>query len=109
MFCVPTRGILMELLDGDFSYIINTDTNKATIRWIYIPAKTKKDIIIPKYVEDYSGKKYKVEIIQEHAVGQVISRIKSIKLPKSVLNDERNYKAMTWFLIYDTPLEISGH
>lgn len=109
MFCVPTRGILMELLDGDFSYIVNTDTNKATIRWIYIPAKTKKDIIIPKYVEDYSGKKYKVEIIQEHAVRQVISRIKSIKLPKSVLNDERNYKAMTWFLIYDTPLETSDH
>lgn len=105
MLCAPVRGILIELLDGDFSYIVDTKSNKATIKRIYIPAKVKKDIEIPQYVEDFSGVKYKVEILEERAIKNVINRVKSLKLPESVMKDERNYKAMTWFLIYDIPIE----
>ena len=97
------NSINTEILDGDFSFIVNTENKTAVIRKIYIPAHTKKDIVIPKYVTDYCGDKYTVIEIQENAVKEVIHRIKSFMVRQAFVNNERNFKALTWLIIYDVP------
>ena len=59
-FCFSTscHGVLMEILDGDFSFVVDTEAKTAVVRFVYIPAHTKKDIKIPEYVTDFRGDKY---------------------------------------------------
>ena len=59
-FCFSTsyHGVLMEILDGDFSFVVDTDVKTALVRFVYIPSYTKKDIEIPEYVTDFRGDKY---------------------------------------------------
>lgn len=97
------NALKMEILDGDFSYILDTSEKTATIRFIYISAHTKKEIVIPKYVTDYYGDKYLVTEIQENAMKQAINRIKSFIAREDFINNEKNFKALTWLLIYNVP------
>lgn len=105
---VSCNGLLMEILQGDFSFIVDTQKKTAMIRKIYIPAHTKKDVVIPKYVTDYRGDKYTVTEIKEDAVKEVIPRIKSFMARDEFMMNERNYKALTWILIYNLPLITVG-
>lgn len=100
---VSCNGLLMEILQGDFSFIVDTEKKTATIRKIYIPAHTKKDVVIPKYVTDSHGDQYTVTEIKENAIKEVIHRIKSFMAREAFINNERNFKALTWILIYDLP------
>ena len=107
-FCFSTscHGVLMEILDGDFSSVVDTEAKTAVVRFVYIPAHTKKDIEIPEYVTDFRGDKYLVKEIQENAIKKVIHRSKSISLPKSLSITEETFKAMTWFVIYGLPIKV---
>lgn len=100
------NSLLIELNDGDFSFVADTRDNSAIVRFIYIPAYQKKDIVVPEYVTDYHGDKYFVKEIQENAVKNVIHRAKSISVPKSLVVSEETFKAMTWFIIYNLPIKV---
>lgn len=100
---VSFSGITTEILDGDFSFIVDTEKKTALINRIYIPAHTKKDIVIPKYVTDYHGDKYTITEIKEDAIKEVVHRIKSFMVRQAFVNNERNFKALTWIIIYDIP------
>lgn len=108
---VSCIAIKTEILDGDFSFIIDTDKKTAVIRKIYIAANTKKDIVIPKYVTDYRGDKYTVNEIKEYAIKDVIFQIKSFMARDAFVNNERNFKALSWLIVYNVPfVEVSiGH
>lgn len=92
----------MELLDGDFGFILNNGDKTAIIKKIYIPAHTQKDIVVPKYVT-FHGDRYLVTDIQENATKEVIHRIKSFMAREDFVNNERNFKALTWLVIYNLP------
>lgn len=99
---VSCNSILIEILEGDFSYIINTTKKTALIRKIYIPANTKKDIVIPKFVE-FHNINYLVTEIKEDAIKDVIQQIKSFMARDEFVNNERNFKALSWLIIFDRP------
>lgn len=96
----------MEIFDGDFSYIINTNKKTAAIRKIYIPANTKKDIVIPTFVE-FQNVNYLVMEIKENAIREVVHRIKSFRARDEFINNERNFKALTWLIIYNLPFNVT--
>lgn len=97
------NALKMEILDGDFSFVIDTREKTATIRWIYISAHTKKEIVIPKYVKDYHGDQYLVTEIQEDAIKQVIRRITYFIARDAFMNNEKNAKALSWLEKYKVP------
>jgi len=105
-FVFLCSGILMEINEGDFSFVVDDKDNTAIVRFIYIPAYQKKDIVVPEYVTDYHGSKYFVKEIQENAVKNVIHRAKSISVPKSLVVSEETFKAMTWFIIYGLTIKM---
>lgn len=97
------NGILFELLDGDFNYIIDTRKNTAKIKWIYISAHTKKEIVIPKYVKDCRGDEYLVEEIEENAIKQAIPRMESFMAREEFMKNEKNFAALRWLIIGKIP------
>lgn len=97
------NAIQMEILNGDFSFIVDTRKNTAKIRYIYISAHTKKEIVIPKYVKDCCGNEYLVDEIQENAMVQAIPRIKSFIAREAFFKNEKNYAALRWLVIRNVP------
>lgn len=106
LFSPSCNSLLIELNDGDFSFVADTKDNTAIVRFIYISAYQKKDIVVPEYVTDHIGTKYFVKEIQENAVKNVIHRAKSISVPKSLAVSGETFKAMTWFIIYGLPIKV---
>lgn len=97
------NALKMEMLDGDFSFIIDTQKQTAKIRWIYISAYTKKEIVIPKYVKDYHGDEYLVDEIQEEAMKQAVPQMKSFVAREAFFNNEKNFAALRWLIIHNIP------
>lgn len=102
------NALQWELLDGDFSYLIDAHDKTAIIRWIYISAHTRKEIVIPKYVTDYHGDKYLVTEIQENAIKQAIPRIKSFIARDEFMKNEKNFAALRWLIIRHVPFVSIG-
>ena len=99
------NSLLIEINDGDFSFVADTKDNTAIVRFIYIPAYQKKEIVVPEFIE-FNEEKFRVKEIQENAVKNVVHRIKSISVPKSLMASQENFKAMTWFIIYGLPIKV---
>lgn len=100
------NGILMELLHGDFSFIINDETLKASVSHIYIGTKEVKDIFIPSKVE-FSNKEYTVNSIHDCAIEGVIGRIRSIEIPKTLDRTNENLKSLKLLFINNIPVKYS--
>lgn len=100
---VSCNALKMEILDGNFSFIIDTQKQTAKIRWIYISAYTKEEIVIPKYVKDYHGDEYLVDEIQEEAMKQAVPRMKSFVAREAFFNNEKNFAALRWLTIHNIP------
>ena len=92
----------MELLDGDYGYILNEATQTAIIKTIYIPVNQKKDLVVPKYVS-FHEQNYLVIGIQEDAIRTKIHRIKSFMAREDFMNSPRNFQALTWLVIFNVP------
>lgn len=105
LFSPSCNSLLIELNDGDFSFVADTKDNTAIVRFIYISAYQKKDIVVPEFVE-FNEEKFIVKEIQENAVKNVIHRAKSISVPKSLVVSGETFKAMTWFIIYGLPIKV---
>lgn len=103
---VSCNALQMELVKGDFTFVIDDKDNSAILRDIYIPRHTKKSLDIPQTVE-WCGTKYVVRQIMEHAIQRVINRIESVVLPYTLYENEENRKAYNWFLIYNLPITFN--
>lgn len=93
----------MELLDGDFGYILNEANRTAIIKTIYIPEHTKKDLVVPKYVSFHNHNHLVVGIL-ENAIRSKIQRIKSFMAREDFMNSTQNFHALTWLVIFNIPI-----
>ena len=93
----------MELLDGDFGYILNEANRTAIIKTIYIPTDEKKDLVVPKYVSFHSHN-HLVIGIQENAIRSKVQKIKSFMAREDFINSPQNFHALTWLVIFNIPI-----
>lgn len=93
----------MELLDGDFGYILNEANRTAIIKTIYIPNNEKKDLVVPKYVS-FHGHNHLVIGILENAIRSKVHRIKSFMAREDFMNSTQNFHALTWLVIFNIPI-----
>lgn len=93
----------VELLDGDFGYILNEANRTAIIKTIYITNNGKKDLVVPKYVS-FHGHNHLVVGILENAIRSKVHRIKSFMAREDFMNSARNFHALTWLVIFDIPI-----
>lgn len=93
----------VELLDGDFGYILNEANRTAIIKTIYITNNEKKDLVVPKYVS-FHGHNHLVVGILENAIRSKVHRIKSFMAREDFMNSARNFHALTWLFIFDIPI-----
>lgn len=93
----------MELVDGDFGYILNEANRTAIIKTIYIPEHTKKDLVVPKYVSFHNHNHLVVGIL-ENAIRSKIQRIKSFMAREDFMNSTQNFHALTWLVIFNIPI-----
>lgn len=93
----------MELLDGDFGYILDEAAQTAIIKTIYIPNNEKKDLVVPKYVSFHSHNHLVIGIL-ENAIRSKVHRIKSFMAREDFINSPRNFHALTWLVIFNIPI-----
>ena len=93
----------MELLDGDFGYILDEAAQTAIIKTIYIPNNEKKDLVVPKYVS-FHGNNHLVIGILENAIRSKVHRIKSFMAREDFINSARNFHSLTWLIIFNIPI-----
>lgn len=99
------KALQLEVLDGDFSYIVETSTNTAMVRNIYIKAGENKDIYVPSEIIDGCKQKYKVNEISPDAVKDVIKQIKSIELPGTLEYTNSNIETLKCLFLYHVPVK----
>ena len=93
----------LELLDGDFGYILNEANRTAIIKTIYISNNEKKDLVVPKYVSFHSHNHLVVGIL-ENAIRSKVHRIKSFLAREDFMNSPQNFHALTWLVIFNIPI-----
>ena len=93
----------MELLDGDFGYILDEAAQTAIIKTIYISNNEKKDLVVPKYVSFHSHNHLVIGIL-ENAIRSKVHRIKSFMAREDFINSPRNFHALTWLVIFNIPI-----
>ena len=94
------KAYKMEILSGDFSFILDTKTSTAFVNKIYIGAyEPKKDLVIPEAI-DFCKQIYVVNEIADYAFDWVIDKILSIKLP-ILKQSEMNGKVFKMLIDYN--------
>ena len=103
LFIIPIcqcKAYQIELLEKDFSFIVDTKTKTAFVSKIYIGTyDPPKDIVIPETIE-FCKCTYHVDEISDHAFDWVINKIRSIKLP-ILKNSEMNGRVFRILMTYN--------
>ena len=87
-------ALQMEVLQGDFSFIVNTKNNTAFLRHIYIATGEKKKISVPAKITDGLNDTYKVTTVADYAVEEVFDKLTDLELPETLENNETNKKTL---------------
>lgn len=91
---VTCSALQMEVLQGDFSFIVNTKNNTAFLRHIYIATGEKKKISVPAKITDGLNDTYKVTTVADYAVEEVFDKLTDLELPETLENNETNKKTL---------------
>lgn len=91
---VSCSALQWEVLQGDFSFIVDTKTNTAFLRHIYIGTGEKKKIVVPAEITDGLNNTYKVTTVADYAVAEVFEKLTDLELPKTLENNETNKKTL---------------
>lgn len=91
---VTCSALQMEVLQGDFSFIVDTKNNTAFLRHIYIATGEKKKIVVPSEVIDGLNYTYKVTTVADYAVKEVFEKITNLELPETLEDNETNKKTL---------------
>lgn len=87
-------ALQMEVLQGDFSFIVDTKNNTAFLRHIYIATGEKKKISVPAKITDGLNDTYKVTTIADYAVEEVFDKLTDLELPETLEDNETNKKTL---------------
>lgn len=87
-------ALQMEVLQGDFSFIVDTKNNTAFLRHIYIATGEKKKISVPAKITDGLNDTYKVTTIADYAVEEVFDKLTDLELPETLEENETNKKTL---------------
>lgn len=98
------KAIKMEVLDGDFSYIVDTSTKTAMIKKIYIKTDNKKDLFVPSKIQDGCKMTYTVNEISSYAIKDVVNKISSIELPATLDYTRDNLEVFRCLFLYHIPV-----
>lgn len=99
------KAIQMEVVDGNFTYIVDTSKNTAIVRDIYIPLGKKEDIKIPSTVTDGCKQKYTINEISEYAIKPKATQIASIELPNTLDYTDRNVAMLKYLFSMKIPVK----
>lgn len=91
---VTCSALQMEVLQGDFSFIVDTKTHTALLRHIYISTGVEKKIVVPTEITDGLKNTYKVTTVADYAVEEVFEKLTDLELPKTLENNETNKKTL---------------
>lgn len=91
---VSCSALQWEVLQGDFSFIVDTKTHTAFLRHIYIGTGEKKKIVVPAEITDGLNNTYKVTTVADYAVAEVFEKLTDLELPKTLENNETNKKTL---------------
>lgn len=87
-------ALQMEVLQGDFSFIVDTKNNTAFLRHIYIATGEKKKISVPAKITDGLNDTYKVTTVADYAVEEVFDKLTDLELPETLEENETNKKTL---------------
>lgn len=87
-------ALQMEVLQGDFSFIVDTKNNTAFLRHIYIGTGEKKKIVVPEEITDGLNDTYKVTTVADYAVEEVFEKLTDLELPETLEENETNKKTL---------------
>ncbi len=90
---ISCQALQWEVLQGDFSFIVDTKTHTAFLRHIYIGTGEKK-IVVPTEITDGLKNTYKVTKVADYAVEEVFEKLTDLELPKTLENNETNKKTL---------------
>lgn len=91
---VTCSALQMEVLQGDFSFIVDTKNNTAFLRHIYIGTGEKKKIVVPEEITDGLNDTYKVTTVADYAVEEVFEKLTDLELPETLEENETNKKTL---------------
>ena len=91
---VTCSALQMEVLQGDFSFIVDTKNNTAFLRHIYIATGEKKKISVPAKITDGLNDTYKVTTVADYAVEEVFDKLTDLELPETLEDNETNKKTL---------------
>lgn len=91
---ISCQSLQWEVLQGDFSFIVDTKNNTAFLRHIYIATGEKKKIVVPSEVTDGLNYTYKVTTVADYAVKEVFEKITDLELPETLEDNETNKKTL---------------
>lgn len=102
---ITCNAIDIEVWEGDFSFIVNTTTSKATIRDIYFRLGKTKEIVIPSTI-NWCGHTYVVTEIFDYVIKDRLNQISSIVFPGTFENTLMNRKALELLSMRHIPVII---
>lgn len=102
------KAVDIEVWDGHFSFIINTTTNKAKVRDIYLRLGEEKAIVIPSKIK-YCGNEYIVTEILDYVIKDKLNQISSIVLPSTFEKTLTNRKALELLYRRHIPVIIKNY
>lgn len=91
---VTCSALQIEVLQGDFSFIVDTKNNTAFLRHIYIATGEKKKISVPAKITDGLNDTYKVTTVADYAVEEVFDKLTDLELPETLEENETNKKTL---------------
>ena len=100
------NGILMEILHGGFSFIIDDEKFTASVNRVYVGSKETKDLVIPSKIE-FLNREYTVNLIYDYAFKGSIGRIRSIKIPKTLDSINENLESLRILFINNIIVKYS--
>lgn len=100
------NGLLMEVLNGNFSFIIDDKKYTASVNRVYIGSKEIKDLVVPSKVE-FLNREYTVNLIHDYAFEDSIGRIRSVKIPKTLDSVNENLESLRILFINNIIVKYS--
>lgn len=91
---VTCSALQMEVLQGDFSFIVDIKNKTAFLRHIYIATGEKKKISVPAKITDGLNDTYKVTTVADYAVEEVFDKLTDLELPETLEDNETNKKTL---------------
>lgn len=100
------NGILMELLNDGFSFIIDDKKYTAAVNRVYVGSEEIKDVVIPSKVE-FLNREYTVNLIHDYAFEDSVGRIRSVKIPKTLDSVNENLESLRILFINNIIVKYS--